>query len=104
MKRVYWTGYCKQTRLESIRNIENVISKYGFINNFNLFSDISISLIIEIEEKNIDLLYDNLSELIYISDYKKINSTSKLEYYIFLNISFVNGTGNLIIEVPNVPG
>lgn len=104
MKKSYWTGYCKGTRLNSINKIENIISKYGFILNFTLFSDISISIVIETNEKLVDNLYYDIVNEISITDYKALNSISDNDYYVLLNITFKDSTGDLRIEVPNVPG
>ncbi len=104
MKDVFWTGYCNDDRHIAIGKIEKIVSRYGYITDFKQFSDISLSIKIELEELNIDALYDSLGEYISLNDFEKMNSSSKRERVIFLNTTFVKGTGDLRIETPAVPG
>ncbi len=84
--------------------IQGVVAKYGDIVDINLFSDISLTMRIEIDEFKIDRLYDELSAIMGVDKFEKLNSISKKERTVYLNISFTRGTGNLRIEVPSVPG
>lgn len=84
--------------------IQGVVAKYGDIVDINLFSDISLTMRIEIDEFKIDRLYDELSAIMGMDKFEKLNSISKKERTVYLNISFTRGTGNLRIEVPSVPG
>jgi hypothetical protein len=104
MKSIFWTGYCNTGRNIAISEIEKIISTFGFITDFNRFSDFSLSVSIELEERKIDKLYEELKRYMRLDDFEKLNSTSDLERRIFLNITFIKGTGNLRIEVPRVPG
>ncbi len=58
MKPVYWTAYCYTDRIKAISEVEKIVAVYGFITGFQRFSDFSISLMIELEEKKIDNLYN----------------------------------------------
>ena len=91
-------------KLTTINEIQNVISKYGCVVDFHLFSDIAISMTIEIDEFKIDILHDELTKIIGIQKFEYLNSNSKEERIVYLNITFAKGTGNLKIEVPSVPG
>lgn len=104
MENIFWTGYSNDERHASISTIENVVSKYGDIVDFKFFSDISLTMAIEIEESKIDALYNELATVIKIDKFENLNSISKNERKVYLNITFTKGTGNLTIEVPNVPG
>ncbi len=104
MKRIYWKGICNKNRIEGISSIEEVISEYGFLLDIKLFSDLSISMIIEIEERNIYSLYQNLSEMIDMSDFVDFASSSTRERVILFNVTFVKGSGDLRVEVPASPG
>jgi len=104
MENIFWTGYSHDERHSAINKIQSVVSKYGDIVDFKLFSDISLSLTIEIEEFKIDKLYDGLSKNIAIEKSEYLNSISRNERTVYLNITFAMGTGNLKIEVPSVPG
>ena len=104
MENIFWTGYSNNERHSSIITIENVVSKYGDIVDFKFFSDISFTMAIEIEEFKIDKLYDELTKITVIQKPDYLNSISKIERTIYLNITFTKGTGNLKIEIPSVPG
>ena len=104
MENIFWTGFSADERHSAINKIQSVVSKYGDIVDVHLFSDISLSMTIEIEEHVIDKLYDELSKIIGVQKPEYLNSISKKERTIYLNITFVKGTGSLKIEVPSVPG
>lgn len=104
MDPIYWTGYSNDERHSAIHTIQRVISTYGHVVDFHLFSDISLSMTIEIEEFKIDKLYDELTELIGMKQFAYLHSASQKERTVYLHISFAKGTGNLKIEVPSVPG
>lgn len=104
MEPFYWTGYCSKNRNQAISEIENIISKHGFITDFKKFSDISISLVIEITERKIDSLYNELFEYMTLKDFDMLSSESENERTILINITFTKGTGDFKIEVPALPG
>lgn len=104
MKSIFWTAYSNNERIAAIIEIERVISSFGFITDFKQFSDISISLKIEIEECKIFELFKTLENIIAIDKCDEQFSTSNRERIIYINITFTKATGNLIIEIPAVPG
>lgn len=104
MKSLFWTGYCNADRMIAISEIEKIVSGYGYIVDFRQFSDISITIVIELEESKVDLLYLALSRYMSMNDFEPINSDSTVECSVFLNTSFASGTGDLRIEIPAVPG
>lgn len=104
MDNIFWTGYSNDERHSSMSIIKRVVAKYGDIVDFKFFSDISLTMVIEIEEFKIDKLYDELADNIGIDKFEYLNSISKKERTVYLNVTFSKGTGNLIIEVPSVPG
>jgi hypothetical protein len=104
MKNIFWTGYCNEERQSVIPKIQHIVSKYGDVVDFKLFSDISLTIVIEIVESKIDLLNDELKNIIGIDPIDDMHSNSSLERTIYLNITFAKGSGNLIIETPIVPG
>ncbi|TLP81740.1 hypothetical protein [Maribacter sp. ACAM166] len=91
-------------RFDSIEKLKSCIDNCGgYIVNHTMFSDIAISLTVEIEEKDIQELYENL-----ITDFKiigkipeSLNQKSNRDWWILINMSFVKGKGNLKREVPN---
>jgi hypothetical protein len=104
MKNIFWSGYCNGARIEAISTLQRVIHDFGYITDFKIFSDVAISMRIEIEELNIDRLYEALTGYLNITGFDKITSASKSERVIFLHITFTKGTGDVKLEVPAVPG
>lgn len=100
METIFWTGYSNNERTIAIAEIERVINTYGYITDFKLFSDTSISMKIELEELNIDKLYVDLTKNLSLDSFESLRSSLKAERVIFLNITFVKGTGDLKIETP----
>jgi len=104
MEIIFWKGYSNNERLSSINTIKEVVARYGDIVDYKLFSDVSLTVVIEIEEFNVDKLYDELAQNIGMDKFEYLHSTARKERTAYLNITFTKGTGNLIIEVPAVPG
>ncbi len=104
MDNIFWTGYSNDERHSSMSTIKSIVAKYGDIVDFKLFSDISLSMVIEMEESNIDKLYNELADNIAIDTFEYLNSMSRKERTVYLNVTFTKGTGNLMVEVPAVPG
>lgn len=102
-----WQAYSNKERIKIIESIKETISKSdGYIINFTLFSDLALSLNIEIEENKISDLHSELSKFIKISEPlpDNLNLNSSKEWWILMNISFSKGKGDLKVEIPNVPG
>jgi len=104
MNRLYWKAISKPERIESINDISSLISQYGFISEFKRFSDISLSLIIEISGCNIPELTKKLRTLTDLDDGNDFATRETEQYLILLHLSFADGMGNLHIDVPDVPG
>ena len=107
LKKLNWQAYSGNDRNKTIGEIKEVISKSdAYIVNFNMFSDLALSLSVEIEENKIGDLHKTLSAILTVSDFdsKNVNLGSKKEWLIFINVSFSNGKGELKIEQPSVPG
>jgi hypothetical protein len=104
MNNIFWTGYCNKDRNIAISEIEKIVNTYGYIIDFKQFSDISLTLKIELEELNIDKLFLALGNYMNLNNFEILNSSSNRERSIFLNINFIQGSGDLRIETPAVPG
>ena len=104
MDKIFWTGYSNDERHAAITSIQGVVSRYGDIVDVHLFSDVSLSLTIEMEESKMDALYDALTREMSLQRTESLNSNSKQERIVYLHITFSKGTGKLKIEVPAVPG
>ena len=104
MNNIFWSGFSDSERHSAINKIQSVVSKYGDVIDVHFFSDISLSMTIEIEEFKIDKLYNELTKIIGVQNSELLNSISKKERTIYLNITFSKGKGDLKIEVPALPG
>lgn len=104
MVNIFWTAYCNKSRYEALGEIERMIDNHGFITDFKEFSNISLMLKIEIEERKIDALYSELSHYMTMEETVPVNSYALTERVIFMNVSFPAESGNLRVEVPAVPG
>lgn len=104
MKNIFWTGYSNHERHFAINAIKSVVSKYGDIVDIHLFSDITLTMTIELEEVNIDKLHAELGHVISIDNSEQMPLASKKERTVYLNVTFSKGTGDLIVDVPAVPG
>jgi hypothetical protein len=71
-----------------------------------MFSDLALSLSIEIPEDAIVRLHNSLNKIVTIEpiDATILIGKSKKDWLVFMNVSFSKGTGELRIETPDVPG
>jgi hypothetical protein len=104
MKNIFWSGYVLEDRLSGIEKVKRIIAEYGDVVNFNMFSDLSISLEIEITENRLYDLYQALNHQIQMDPTMVSSSLSTKQRVLYLNLSFSKGSGNLKINVPAVPG
>ncbi len=103
-KWIYWTGICSETRNGGLNQIKDCIDTYGFITDHHFFSDISIGLRIELEERKIASLYLALCKILTMDSFEYGETGSIAERTVMMNITFTQSTGNLKTEVPAVPG
>lgn len=119
MKRLFWSGICRKDRIPGISEIQDCASQYGYIIDYKLFSDISVSMVIEAEKRKVLPLFNQLKSIIALSgdrDNLKDFPTSEglenvqsladndIEVTIYLHVTFTAATGNLTIVAPAVPG
>jgi hypothetical protein len=107
LKKLNWQGYANGNRNLIIDKVKTVINKReAYIINFNTYSDLAISLSLEVEEKSIRPLYDSMTEILTLSDQNldKLDRNSDKEWLVLMNISFGSGKGNMKSAIPNVPG
>jgi hypothetical protein len=101
---IYWTGICGYDRTNGLNQIKDCIDSFGFIQDFHLYSDISIALNVSIEEHKIAPLYEALSNCVHLDFYGISPSEKTIERILMLNITFSKGTGDMKNEVIAVPG
>jgi len=88
MGNIFLTGFCNDERHKAINEIQKVVSTYGDIIDFKIFSAMSLSMVIEIKEFRIDQLYDDLQNKLGMNKFEYMNSISQKERTIYLNITF----------------
>jgi hypothetical protein len=101
---IFWTGYSGGDRHSGIENLRTIISRYGDVVGFRMFSDIAIVLEAEVPESAINTLFTELSDQVQLDRVNEIDSVSSRERTIFINITFSGATGDLVIEIPSAPG
>ena len=98
----YLTAICHSNRTECISKIEECIQKHASILDFNLFSDVSFALIIEIKGNDIPIVIHELKQVISIDE--NAEPIENCNYQLYLNITFIQGKGDLRHSIPEVPG
>lgn len=107
INKLNWEIFSNKNRNIVIDEIKAVLlTNDACIVNSSMFSDLALSLSLEIEQKSVIELYNSLSSIVTISDLDtgSININSSKDCLIFINVSFTSGTGDLRIEMPAVPG
>lgn len=104
MEKQYWQGYCNLDRTTGISQIQDCINKFGSIEDFKFFSDISISFVVEIESTKIEMLYTELGKILELEKEDKTSFSVSNTTKVLLNITFTKGKGNMRNEVIAVPG
>ena len=103
MKFIFWTAFSPQSKYQAIPKLEEIIDRHeGFIVDIKPFSDLSLSLRIELEERNIDALYTGLQKAMELKPFETMDSSSKRERTVFLNITFAKSTGDVRQNIPQV--
>ena len=104
MSSLFWTGYSGADRYATISALQSIISPFGDITGFQPFSDLALTVTIELPERHADGLYAALCKVMTMDAAAPLASDSARERTVFLNVSFARGTGNLRTETPAVPG
>ncbi|MBA7518082.1 hypothetical protein ES705_10148 [subsurface metagenome] len=103
MKRYIWSGISNDERIKAISETTSIVDRYATILNFQRFSDISLGLLLEIEECRLTDLQISIKNIISIEGIDTNLTNSKTDCIVHLNITFTKGIGDLEIEVPNIP-
>ncbi len=101
MKRYYWSGISDDDRIHAIHEITGIINRYATIINFQKFSHISLNLLLQLEGHKLNDLKANLENIMSIDETDV--TESKGDCRVLINITFTEGTGDLVIEVLNIP-
>jgi len=102
-----WQAYTNRNRTEVLEAVKEAVNRHnGYIIAFNRFSDLALSLSMEVEAQNIPGLFKAIQQLVRLSGPLPDDGASfaHQEWLVLLHISFAKGKGDLEIEVPAVPG
>jgi hypothetical protein len=103
IRKLNWELFSPQERASAIDELKRSINRCdGYIITCEMFSDLSMSVILEIEEKHISELHKELKKVVSISDLDKklISNDTENEWTILMNISFARRTGKLRHQKP----
>lgn len=105
MKQLYWSAICRKNRTEALAEITEVVGRHATILNFQRFSDLSLGLALEVESGHLLPLKGDMEDIM-ILDIKEeqLPDFNTGLCLLMLNISFSEGSGELRLEVPAVPG
>lgn len=102
MKRIYWKLYSIENVNQVLFEIPRIINRYGIIINSSLLSDYCMNFMFEIESSEIISLKNDLGR--YVSNHDYGEDICECRCIIFLNLRFINSTGDVKNKIPNVPG
>lgn len=103
-RHLFWKASTSKDRYLVIQEIEACVGQYGFISEFKQFSDLDMNLCLEVETNKITTLFKALQSILHVDDQGSNPDLNKSAQIIYLHLSFLNGTGDLKVEVPAVPG
>jgi phage-related tail protein len=104
MERLYWKAVCRQNRTEACSVISALANRHGALMDVNFFSDLSASFVVEVEGASVKALYADLQNCLLIDELTDDLLNQLGTYAIMLHVTFADGTGNLRVQVPAVPG
>ncbi len=87
-------------RLLAMAEINRLIDRHAIILNFQRFSDVALGLVLEVEEYKVPELLADLRKLMSVASDEAEFLNSPRDCVVMLNITFVQGKGNLEIEMP----
>jgi hypothetical protein len=100
-------AYTRDERYLAIESIEKVIHDFrGFIVDHHMYSDMQISMYVEMKECRILNFYHRLRKVVKLSrlDLNQFDPHSRETCRVYINVNFVKATGNLQLSIPDVPG
>jgi len=103
IRKLNWELFSQQERTSAIEQLKRSINRCdGNIITCEMFSDISMNLILEIAEKHVSDLHTELQKVVDISDLDKklISDDTEKEWTILMNINFAKRTAKLKPQRP----
>ncbi len=100
MKRHYWTAICTEERLKAMADLTRIIDQYATILNFQRFSDVSLSLVLELEANKVSELQLALRQVLLLEGEDVAPTKAAVDCLVLMNVTFARGKGNLEVEMP----
>ncbi len=91
--------HTRENRLQAIQHSETMLNEFGFIEDFNMLSDIALNIIASIEVKKIKPLIDDihLQRVIHIDNTIGMEDIEQLEedkeIMLYFDLTFVENKG-----------
>jgi len=107
MKKFRLKAFASEDRHNIIESVQDIVNDSKcFLISYKMFSDLQMSMYIEMKEHRLLNFYHRLSKKIKLSvfDLNDYDVHSKKTCRVYLNVSFVKGVGNLKVNVPKIPG
>lgn len=103
MKKFYWSALSDDNRHKAIQDTILVVNRYGVLNSFLRCSDLSLGLSIDTEERYVERLYLDLAGIMTLTGkVGQVDDRSSASCMVLLNLTFLQGTGELEIENPGL--
>ena len=93
-KYLRWKGFSDKGRHGAIKEIEEVVNKFGCISDFYIFSDTELCIRIDVQECRLEALYKALSGCLALDESEIRISNSEKERSVLLDVTVLEGTGN----------
>jgi hypothetical protein len=104
-KKRYWTAYNYiDGRNAALAAVEQAIQPWAFITDYRMFSDMVLTLTLEVAPSKVADLHAALSAVMVLDDSPSPPSEASGEIEIHLHVTFVKGSGDVRHVVPAVPG
>lgn len=101
---LFWKGIARKGRLEAISEVRSVVDKHGSMIDAKAFSDLSLTLFIEVEEQKLRNLFHDLEQCVVLDASEPSVSSAARVTCVYLNLDFPGGKGDLVHVTPDVPG
>ena len=100
-------AYTSEDRHFTIDKIQKMIANYrGFLVNYKMFSDLQMNMYIEMKEYRLLNFYHKLRRRMQLDelDLDNYDPHSRKTCRVFLNVTFLQGSGRMKVKIPKVPG
>jgi hypothetical protein len=100
-----WKLFCQGDRIQVIEQVKSaILTNNGSILHHEMFSDLGMSLTIQVVEEHLPALHAELEDLgeIHPPEARYAASSRGAEWTIFMNVSFASGTGDMEHDIPAV--